>query len=82
MLRKLGDNTYGIGLSKSFGISSTFNIEDLMDYKGPNFNPNSLDNEPSHEPIFEWNLVDNILDDEIITTKDGGTHKYLARWKE
>ena len=26
--------------------------------------------------------IDKIVDDEIITTKDGRTHKYLVRWKE
>jgi len=26
--------------------------------------------------------IDKFVDDEIITTKDGGTHKYLVRRKE
>ena len=67
-----------------------------MDYKGPNFNPNnSLDDKSSLEPISErhslpplsnilLNTVDQIdkfVDDEIISTKDWGTRKYLVRWK-
>jgi len=65
-----------------------------VNYKGLDFNrSNPLDDEPSHEPISERpslllflnispntvNLVDKILDDEIITTKDGETRKYLVR---
>jgi len=54
ILKKLGDNTYIINLSESFGINSTFNIEDLVDYKSPDFNPsNPLVDESSHEPISE-----------------------------
>ena len=34
ILKKLNDNTYIIDLSQGFCISSTFNIEDLVDYKG------------------------------------------------
>ena len=50
ILRKLNCHIYVI----DFGISSIFNIEDLVDYKGFDFNhSNFLIDEPSHEPIFE-----------------------------
>ena len=41
ILKKLNDNAYIINLPESFGISSTYNIEDLVDYEGPDFNSNN-----------------------------------------
>ena len=67
-----------------------------MYYKDLDFNlSNPLADESSHEPIFESSSlpplpnilpnttyqVDNILDDQIITTNDGRTRKYLVQWK-
>ena len=94
ILKKLNDNAYIIDLLQGFSIGSTFNIEDLMDYKGPDFSPNNLlDDEPSLEPISERHSfpplsnilpnivdqIDKIVDDDIITIKDGRTRKYLVR---
>ena len=75
----------------NFDISSIFNIEDLVDYKCFDFNPNNFFiDEPSPEPIFERpsippisnillntvDRIDKILDDEIIMIC-----KYLVRRK-
>ena len=62
-----------------------------MDYNG--FDCNPLIVEPSPKPFFERPLltpllntypiivekVDKVLEDETITTKAGGTHRYLDR---
>ena len=76
-----------------FNISSTLNVNDLVDYNGFDFI--LLIDEPSHEPIFEstsllpfqdifpntTDKVNKILDDEIMATSDGGTRSQLVRWK-
>jgi len=48
---KLNDNVYVINLFINISISSTFNIEYLVDYKGLDVIP--LADETSHEPTFE-----------------------------
>jgi len=56
ILKKVNPNTYVNDLPSNFGISSTFNISDLVAYKGPPFNPDNplvdLDG-PTQEPFFE-----------------------------
>jgi len=45
ILKKINPNAYVIDLPSNFGISLTFNISNLIAYKGPPFNPdNSLVN--------------------------------------
>ena len=57
ILRKLNCHVYVI----AFGISSIFNIEDLVDYRGFDFNPSSFFiDEPSPEPIFERPSIPSI----------------------
>jgi len=89
ILNKLNCNTYAIDLLRDYGISCTFNINDLVNYKSFGFS--SLNDKSSHMPFSEsFSLspllnthpitaekVDKILEDETITTKSGGTHTYL-----
>ena len=91
ILTKLNDNAYVIDLPKDFEINSTFNIEDIVEYKGSNFNPsNPMVDELTPEPFSErpsllplpdispntTENIDKILYDEIISTRDGGTGQY------
>ena len=69
----------------------------MIAYKGQKISPdNPLLDEPSHEPISERPLlppfrqihptymteqIDEIIDDQIVSTRDGGYHRFLVRWK-
>jgi len=91
---KLNDNIYAINLFINVSISSTFNVEYIVDYKGLYVIP--LVDEPSRDPIFKSPFlsplpdilsytacqIDKFLDDKIITTKAYGIRKYLICWTE
>jgi len=95
ILMKLNYDIYIIDLPIDFGVSSTFNIYYLVDYKCF-INIIPLVDEFSHESIFESPFlsplsdilsyticqVDKFLNDKIITTQVGGIQKYLICWTE
>ena len=86
----MGPNTYIIDLSYDYGISSSFNIEDLIAYKSPTVIPDTPFDEPLLDPInaptpLPLNLpyahkesIDTILDEQIVSTKDEGVHHFLV----
>jgi hypothetical protein len=52
VLKRIGSNAYVIELPSDYGISSTFNIEDLVAYKGPATIPDDPFTEPSPTPTI------------------------------
>ncbi|GFZ11364.1 adenylosuccinate synthase [Actinidia rufa] len=80
------------------GISSTFNIEDLVAFKGHFGIPTDPFFELIHEPTIDHPTtsditpaplpispapkehIDAILDEQIVSTKDGGVQRFLVCW--
>lgn len=59
ILQRIEPNAYVINIPLRFSTSSTFNIDDLMAYKGPRIPPENplLDSiEPTSEPILSVHL--------------------------
>ena len=93
VIKKVGPNAYVLELPPEYGISSTFNICDLKEYKGPAlissefFVPYSTiesENLPECPPAIppeRKDRVERILDDQSITTRSKGYQRYLVRWQ-
>ena len=93
ILKKIRPNAYIIVLSFDYGISSTFNILDLVKYKEPiripsdPFEPNpSIESEPQPEcpqPKFsiKHDCIERILDEQVIFTRRKGYQRYLVHWQ-
>ena len=90
IIRKLGSIAYLLDLSNDMDISHVFNIEDFLPYRGT-FEPFPL---PASVPVGEASegapivpslqyskeIVDTILDDEFVTSRDGGFRHFLIKW--
>ena len=92
VVKKVGPNAYVLELPPELGISSTFNVSDLVEYREPAmipseaFGPNpSLESDPIPErPSANWperkDRIEKILDDQAVTTRNKGYQRYLVRW--
>ena len=90
----MGPNAYVIDLPHNYGINSSFNIEDLVGYKSSTAIPDTPFDEPLFDlidapiptplplnlPYARKESIDAILDEQIVSTRDGGVHRFLVRW--
>ena len=90
IIHKLGSNAHLLDLPNDMDISHVFNVEDLLPYRGT-FEPSTLPSSVSTGeaskgvPIvpslqYSKEMVDIILDDEFVTSRDGGFRHLLIKW--
>ena len=90
IIRKMGSIAYLLDLPNDMDISPVFNIEDLLPYRGT-FEPSTLPSSVSAGDAskgaptvpslqFSKETVDTILDDEFMTSRDGGFRRFLVKW--
>ncbi|XP_035539653.1 uncharacterized protein LOC118344024 [Juglans regia] len=82
ILKKLGPNAYVLELPTDLQISPIVNVEDLQLCEG-----HHVDNEtPVAVPKFPKKTtpkeeIEEILEDQIVSTRRGGYQKFLVKWK-
>ena len=95
VLKRMGPNAYVIDLPHDYGINFSFNIEDLVAYKSPIAILDTTFDEPLLDPIdtpiptpLPLNLpyahkesIDVILDEQIVSIRDEGVHRFLVWWQ-
>ena len=93
VIKRVGSNAYVLELPSDLGISSTFNISDLVEYRAPTIIPNepfepdhSLEGEPTPECpppnlAVRTERIERVLDDQAIFTWDKGYQCNLVHWQ-
>ncbi len=96
ILKRVGPNAYVLDLPPDYGISSTFNTEDLVAFKGTPVIPDAPFDDPLPcltlltfpspflHPLIYHMHVKNILmllDEHIVSTRDGRVQHFLVRWR-
>ncbi|PON54883.1 histone H3-K9 methyltransferase, partial [Trema orientale] len=90
VIRKLCANAYMLDLPPNLSISLIFNIADLSPYHGT-FEPPVLLSSVSHPstkvpPIpttdVPHDAIMDVLEDEFVTSSNGGFRRFLVRWKD
>ena len=90
IIRKMGSNAYLLDLPNDMDISLVFNVEDLLPYRGT-FEPSTLPSTMSASearkcaptiPSLQYSkeTVDIIIDNEFLTSRDGGFRRSLVKW--
>ena len=90
IIRTLGSNEYLFYLPNNMDISPVFNVEDLLPYRGT-FEPPTLSSSVSAGgaskgaptmPSLQYSkeTVNIIIDDEFVTSRDGGFRRFLVKW--
>ncbi|PRQ29559.1 putative nucleotidyltransferase, Ribonuclease H [Rosa chinensis] len=79
VLQKVGTNAYVLELPPEMGISSTFNVEDLLPYREPMVSmlPFSSEFSPITPPlprskVPKRDVEENIVDEQVVSTRQGG----------
>jgi hypothetical protein len=82
ILQQLGQNAYLLELPPNLHISPIFNVEDLTAYEG------HLDDTVPKSPTIHLSAytkpkeeIEEILDDQLVSTRRGGYQKFLVKWK-
>ena len=89
IIRKLGSNAYLLDLFNDMDISPVLNVEDLLPYRDT-FEPSTLPSSVSAGeaskgvPImsslqYSKEMMDIFLDDEFVTSRDGGFCHFLVK---
>ena len=92
IIERIGPNAYVVELPPDLGISSTFNISDLIEYREPTVIPSEafgldplIEREPIQKHPLNWperrEKIERILDDQVISTRQYGYQRYLVRWQ-